>query len=175
MVYVIINIALLVETIVFNIFYYTPIDMILVSLGEGIDSVILIIQLLVLRLELLKEQPYTPFHIAYFIYLCVFSISRLVLFLLNESQMFDTFNIVLSSVLILDSLLQLCYWIIKKQSLPQFLIPTNAEIDSLKHHSRLIQNVFDITEKSFKKKSEDNFPYIVPFVSVENGRIKIIL
>lgn len=67
----------------YNVFDYTAVDMVLVSLGEGIDSIILVIQLLVLRLELLKEQPYTPYHIGYFIYLVGFSVVRLVIFLLN--------------------------------------------------------------------------------------------
>lgn len=62
------------------------------------------------------------------------------------------FNISLSAILILDSSAQLIYWVVKKQSLPQFKIPTNAEIDELKHHSKLIQNIYD-PEKSFKKKS----------------------
>lgn len=50
MVYVVINIALLIETLMYNVFDYTAVDMVLVSLGEGIDSIILVIQLLVLRL-----------------------------------------------------------------------------------------------------------------------------
>lgn len=31
------------------------------------------------------------------------------------------------------------------------------------------------TDRSFRKPSEDAFPYILPFVSVDNGRIKVIL
>lgn len=79
----IVNIGLLVETVVLNQFEYTSFDIVLVVLGEGINSIILFIQLLVLRLELLKEQPYTSFHVAYFLYLCLFSAARLTIFLLN--------------------------------------------------------------------------------------------
>jgi hypothetical protein len=134
---VVINIGLLVETVVLNQFEFTPLDIGLVVLGEGINSLILFIQLLVLRLELLKEQPYTRFHLAYFLYLLLFSAARLVIFLLNEQEKFDSLNIALSSVLIADSIVQFTYWLVKKQSLPQFQVHTNAEID-FKHHSRLI-------------------------------------
>jgi len=47
--------------------------------GECIDSLILLIQLKVLRLELRKEQPYTKYHIYYFIYLTLMSIVRFAL------------------------------------------------------------------------------------------------
>lgn len=49
-VYVVFNLALLVETVVYNLLKYTAVDMALVVVGEGIDSIILIIQLFVLRL-----------------------------------------------------------------------------------------------------------------------------
>jgi hypothetical protein len=174
MVYVVVNIGLLVETVVYNLLKYTAVDMALVVLGEGIDSVILFIQLLVLRLELRKEQPYTRFHLAYFLYLCLFSAVRLAVFLLNEAMEYDSVNIALSGVLIVDSVAQFTYWVAKQQSLPQFQVHTNAEIDSLKHQSKLIQNFLD-TDRSFRKPSEDAFPFILPFVSVDNGRIKVIL
>lgn len=141
-------------------------------LGEGIVSIILFIQLLVLRLELLKEQPYTRFHIAYFLYLCLFSIARLIIYFFYQDNS-TVIDKTLSSVLILDSIVQFTYWMVKKQSLPQFQVHTNAEID-FKHHSRLIENILE-TDRSFRNPSEDAFPYIVPFVSVDNGRIKIIL
>lgn len=35
--------------------------------------------------------------------------------------------------------------------------------------------MIDTTERSFRRANDDNFPYILPFVSVENGKIKIIL
>lgn len=124
--YVVVNIGLLVETVVLNQFEYTSFDIVLVVLGEGINSIILFIQLLVLRLELLKEQPYTIFHVAYFLYLCLFSAARLTIFLLNEKDQFDAINITLSSILIADSLVQFTYWVVKKQSLPQFQVHTNA-------------------------------------------------
>lgn len=114
----------------------------------------------------MKEQPYTRFHIAYFLYLCLFSAVRFAIFLITGEEEYDIINIILSAVLIVDSIVQLTYWIVKQQSLPQFQIHTNAEIDSLKHHSKLVQNIFDFTERSFRKASEDAFPYIMPFVSV---------
>jgi hypothetical protein len=84
MLYVVVNLGLLVETVIYNQFEYTALDMALVAVGEGIDSIILFIQLFVLRLELLKEQPYTGFHITYFLYLCLFSAIRFIVFLLDE-------------------------------------------------------------------------------------------
>jgi hypothetical protein len=47
-VYVVVNVALLVETVILN--QLSTVDMVLVVLGEGINSFILFIQLLVLRL-----------------------------------------------------------------------------------------------------------------------------
>jgi hypothetical protein len=50
MVYVVINIALLVETLMIRNAYEGWVDVLLIVLGEGIDSIILFIQLMVLRL-----------------------------------------------------------------------------------------------------------------------------
>jgi hypothetical protein len=47
-------------------------------------------------------------------------------------------------------------------------------IDDLRHHS-LAPNRLDFSERSFRKTNQDKFPYIIPFVSVENGKIRIIL
>jgi hypothetical protein len=47
---VVVNLGLLVETVLLNEVEYSAVDMGLVVVGEGIDSVILFIQLLVLRL-----------------------------------------------------------------------------------------------------------------------------
>jgi hypothetical protein len=77
-------------------------------------------------------------------------------------------------VLIVDSVAQFAYWVIKKQSLPQFQVHTHAEIDSFRNHSKLLHNVLD-SDRSLRRDSLDTFPYIIPFVSVDNGRIKIIL
>lgn len=175
MVYVFLNIGLLVETAVLNLLEINGTEMGLVVAGEGINSMILFMQLFVLRMELVKEQPYTRFHLAYFLYLCLFSTARCTIFLLSEQDSEDVLNAVLSALLILDSLALITYWVVKKQSLPQFQLHTNDEINALKHHSKLLQNVVDITERSFRKASDDGFPYILPFVSVENSRIKIIL
>lgn len=43
-------------------------------------------QLIVLRLELKKERPYTPFHLLFSIYLTVISVIRLILVLLKISD-----------------------------------------------------------------------------------------
>jgi hypothetical protein len=89
--------------------------------GECLDSIILLIQLGVLRYELKKEQPYTKFHLLYFFYLFAIEIVRFIFTLLNlVNQLSGVANMVLSSLLVLDSTFQLGYWIAKKQSLPQF-------------------------------------------------------
>lgn len=91
----------------------------------------------------MKEQPYTPFHIAYFIYLVIFSVSRLIIFQIVLEASSNVLSMVLSCILVVDSLIQLSYWIFKKQSLPQFNIPTNAEIDALKDPTKFLQNTYD--------------------------------
>lgn len=56
------------------------------GIGEFVDAIILIMQLVVLRLELKKERPYTPFHLLFSIYLTAISVTRLILVLLKISD-----------------------------------------------------------------------------------------
>lgn len=86
-----------------------------------------------LRLELRKEQPYTKYHIYYFIYLTLMSIVRFAFTLkdvLNSEN--DLANLIIASCFVVDSGVQLAYWMIKKQSLPQFISLTRKEIDKLR-------------------------------------------
>jgi hypothetical protein len=94
--------------------------------GECIDSVILIIQLGVLRLELKKEQPYTKFHIWYFIYLMVMSFARFILTIIDTVHgLNDPANSIISSLIVVDSVSQFAYWIKNRQSLPDFINHTS--------------------------------------------------
>lgn len=91
---------------------------------------ILIIQLGVLRLELKKEQPYTRYHIWYFVYLMIMSFARFILTVIdtiNEAN--DLANAIISGLLVVDSVSQFAYWIKNKQSLPEFIHHTHEEID----------------------------------------------
>lgn len=100
--------------------------------GECVDSVILVIQLAVLRLELRKEQPYTAYHVAYFVYLAAISGVRLALTLVDVMRgENDTANLVIACLFVADSGLQLAYWLRKRQSLPQFEQPQRP---SLSYH-----------------------------------------
>jgi hypothetical protein len=135
-----------------------------------LDSIILIFQLGVLKYELNKEQPYTNYHLIYFFYLFGVSIARFAFTLkdvLNELNGIP--NLTISVLLVIDSVGQLAYWISKKQSLPQFEHPTAIEIDDLRHHSHhtyLISHPIAERLDSYWKSSNDNFPFIVPSVTM---------
>ena len=88
-----------------------------------INSIVLIIEMLVLRLELLKENPYTPCHIYFFLFLAIMSIVRFVLSLVYNDKLSQTQSITNSALYGVElsvSIIQLCAWVIKKQSLPKF-------------------------------------------------------
>lgn len=52
----------------------------------------------------------------------------------------DDANLIISSIITADALVQLVYWMAKRQSLPQFVNPVDVEIDDLSYHTRLIQS-----------------------------------
>lgn len=154
-------IVLSVGMIVYNLVYYLTGDrnqkadwyeeIFMDGGGETINSIILVIQLFVLRYELNKEQPYTNFHVIYFTYLFAISLVRFLIIILV--QVLDTAtNITLSVLLVVDSVIQLVYWINKKQSLPQFEIVVSKGIEEISQQSKLLSNRFlDLTDKSFLK------------------------
>jgi hypothetical protein len=84
-------------------------------------------------------------------------------------------NLVISVLMLADSVIQLAYWMIKKQYLPHFENPINIGLDILRFPSRQAMNRLDSTERSCWKTSEDKFPYIFPVVSMEMGKFRIIL
>jgi hypothetical protein len=96
--------------------------MILLSVGEFLDGFILIMQLIVLRLELKKERPYTNVHLTFCIYLTFVSLVRLILILIPLNQMVDNPNkqicIAFYLTFLINSVLLLGYWIAKRQQLP---------------------------------------------------------
>ena len=60
-------------------------------------------------------------------------------------------------------LLQLLYWFVKRQSLPQFKLPTDSEIDQVRNEADTIIPRIDKRMNSYLK---ETFPYIIPTVSV---------
>jgi len=74
-----------------------------------------------------------------------------------------------------DSIIQLIYWMIKRQSLPQFKLPTNSEIDQVRNEVVTIIPRIDKNFNSYWKQANEHFAYIIPTVSVEHGKIRIIL
>ena len=52
----------------------------------------------------------------------------------------DMANLIISTIITLDSYIQLVYWLVKRQSLPEFVNPIDVEIDDLSYHTRLIQS-----------------------------------
>ena len=88
----------------------------------------------------------------------------------RDSKTDDIVNLVLTGVLMIISLIQLLYWIVKRQSLPKFI---NAKIQMGMKENLISEE----TQKgrSMTRDIMDDFPYLIPFVSVEKGEIKIIL
>ena len=77
------------------------------------------LQLGVLRFELNKEQPYTPYHFIYFIYLTILEMARFTFTLLdalNNDNDYPTLS--LCSAILAVTLSQVIYWKIKRKSLP---------------------------------------------------------
>ena len=92
--------------------------------GPCINSIAMILELLVLKSELIKERPYTPGHIHFFIFVALFSIARFIVGVVTTDDRAECItNQVLNGVLMLISIIQLFYWIIKRQSLPEFINP----------------------------------------------------
>ena len=76
-----------------------------------------------------------------FVYLLILEATRLVFTLLDViSSQNDDANLIISSIITTDALVQLIYWLVKRQSLPQFINPIDVEIDDLSYHTRLIQS-----------------------------------
>jgi hypothetical protein len=144
--------------------------------GECIDSVILVIQLGVLRLELKKEQPYTRFHLWYFVYLMVMSLARFTLTLLDTlAGLNDLANLLISILLVADSAGQFAYWIKNRQSLPEFISHTHEEIDESRYQSQFLQKRAEIAKRSLHGFANDHFPYINAFVAYSNGKLRVSL
>lgn len=136
----------------------------------------LLVQLAVLRLELNREQPYTSAHVFCFLYLAVLSLVRLGLTLaafLATSR--NIASLVLSALIALDSCAQLAYWAVKKQSLPQFQRPTSRDIAPFRFGLTPSRPRPESSHVSQCPSSQDYFPYITPTVTVQNGRIRIVL
>ena len=119
--YIVVSITILVFSLVVKLYpsshwyYYFLIG----GAGPCANSIAMVLQLFVLRSELIKERPYTPGHVHFFIFLAAFSIARFVVGVVTTDNRADSItNLVLNGVLMLISIIQLAYWILKRQSLP---------------------------------------------------------
>ena len=83
--------------------------------------------------------------------------------------------LIIECLFVVDSILQLIYWMIKKQSLPQFKVQTDSEIDQVRNEIVAIVSRQDKNINSYWKLANETFPFIIPTVSVEHGKIRIIL
>jgi hypothetical protein len=83
--------------------------------------------------------------------------------------------LILSALIALDSCAQLAYWAVKKQSLPQFQRPTSRDIAPFRFGLTSNRPRPDSSHISQCPSSQDYFPYITPTVTVQNGRIRIVL
>jgi len=52
----------------------------------------------------------------------------------------DIITLLIASLILLDVLAMLCYWKIKRQTMPEFIDPTDVEIEDLNYHTRIIQS-----------------------------------
>ena len=85
--------------------------------GECFDSVILLLQLWVLRRELMKERPYTATHLVYSIYLTTLSLIRfgVVLVRITQGDAEKSVDLGFYLAFMVDAILLLGYWIAKRQ------------------------------------------------------------
>lgn len=82
--YLLLSVAFLITCVVVNLENSDNFSFWLVEgVGEIINSIILIIQSIVMRQELLKERPYTPTHLLYCIYLNLITVARIVIVLIE--------------------------------------------------------------------------------------------
>ena len=133
-------------------------------------------QLGVLRYELLKEQPYTPFHIAYFWYLALLSFARVGLVLKDYVNGLNTKpDLVISSLLFILSCIQLAYWLKKRQSLPQFIPANPTHIEQMRHISEVLIRRRAESKRSFYSSMNDDFPYLAVSVGLRGGTISVAL
>jgi hypothetical protein len=90
--------------------------------GPCINSIVLVLQLFVLRAELLKERPYTPRHAQFLALLALVSTTRFIYITVTNDGSPDCLgNLALAALLMTISMVQLAYWIVKRQSLPKFM------------------------------------------------------
>ena len=91
------------------------------GVGEFIDGLILIIQVLVIRAELAKERPYTPIHLIFSLYLTGICIARLVIDIINGTDnIFNIITLAFYAFFLLNAIIIFIYWVVKRQELPQF-------------------------------------------------------
>lgn len=71
------------------------------------------------------------------------------------------------------SIVQVAYWLVRRQSLPKYINPKLAAFDIFKEHEMQCQDFKK--DRNITKNISDDFPYLIPFVSVENGQLRIVL
>ncbi len=83
-------------------------------------------------------------------------------------------DFVLFGLLMADSFIQLIYWYVKRQSLPQFVRNDELNLEQLME-TQNIRTEF-ISDKILTLSNDTtNFPFLIPFVTVCNGQIKVVL
>jgi len=71
------------------------------------------------------------------------------------------------------SIVQMAYWLVKRQSLPKYINPKLVAFDMIKEHEMQFQEFRN--DRNMAKNVSDDFPYLIPFVSIENGQLRIVL
>lgn len=86
----------------------------------------------------------------------------------NDQKLSDT---IFSSILTFISAIQLIYWALRRQSLPQFLLYKDLKLGDI-----LQNKIVDFNSQTSQIRSiPDNFPYLIPQITVKYGKFNITL
>jgi hypothetical protein len=87
-------------------------------IGTWINSFVLVVEVFLMRKEIRKEQPYSPMHRLYWLYLPLITCLRLIEQILREESLPD---MIISSVLFADALVLCIYSLFfKRQEITEF-------------------------------------------------------
>lgn len=107
--------------IVYNLFADRSLDNeinVSYMIGTWINSFVLVVEVFLMRKEIKKEQPYSPLHRLYWIYLPLITCFRLVEQVVKEERLVD---LAISFVLFVDALVLCVYSLFcKRQEIAEF-------------------------------------------------------
>lgn len=121
-------------------------------IGTWINSLVLVVEVFLMRKEIRKEQPYSPFHRLYWIYLPLITGFRLAEQIINQESVAD---LIISSVLFADAFVLCLYSLFcKKQEIAEFENYALFQFDQLEESLRNHQTLFKLGSM---ERSRDDF------------------